>query len=198
MDKSVGGIDMGKIKLILGASILLLVSAQVSASIIRFSTISTTADSGLYALVLSDFNSAEAEILRDEYFSGDFLNAEDFSTEQSYPLTPRSLVDLRGLGERFNGTFYITEVTHQISDSESGYETIFLIQRDQAPLVDRSGNTDISLLLSDIRFGSYTTTQEGTQISGVTFSAVPEPPALLLFGTGLLGLIGVKWRRKAA
>jgi hypothetical protein len=27
---------------------------------------------------------------------------------------------------------------------------------------------------------------------------IPEPPVLLLFGTGLLGLIGVKWRRKVA
>lgn len=29
-------------------------------------------------------------------------------------------------------------------------------------------------------------------------SAVPAPPALLLFGTGLLGLIGLKSRKKAA
>ena len=29
-------------------------------------------------------------------------------------------------------------------------------------------------------------------------SPVPEPSVLLLFGIGLLGLIGVRWRRKAA
>ena len=127
MAKSCRGLDMGKIKLKLklGAAILLLMSVQANASIIRFSTISTTADSGLYALVLSDVSSAGTEILRDSYFLGNFLSASDFQNEQSYTLTAHNRVDLRGLGDRFIGTFYITQVTHQISDSESGYETTF-------------------------------------------------------------------------
>ena len=35
-------------------------------------------------------------------------------------------------------------------------------------------------------------------IDGVSLSPVPLPPALWLFGSGLLGLIGIARRRKAA
>ena len=49
--------------------------------------------------------------------------------------------------------------------------------------------TNTSTRIGDTPFNGY---------SGLAMEAtsVPEPPALLLFGIGLLGLIGVMWRRK--
>lgn len=161
---------------------------------IDFSTISTTADSGQYALTLSDVSSAGTDILRNSYFLGDFLDAADFQTEQSYPLTVHNRVDLQGLGALFSGIFYINKVTHKISGGGSGYQTTFLVQRDQAPLMDHSGNTNISFLLSDIKLETFKLTQQNTPISGLRFASVPEPATLLLIGSGLAGLM--LFRRK--
>ena len=49
MAESVGGADMGKIKLFLGASILLLVSGQVNAGIINIANTNTEYDTGKFA-----------------------------------------------------------------------------------------------------------------------------------------------------
>ena len=64
--------------------------------------------------------------------------------------------------------------------------------------VTRIGLSGAYLNDSDVLTGLGTTFSEPFAIQFSPISPVPAPPVLLLFGTGLLGLIGVKWRRRAA
>ena len=45
-------------------------------------------------------------------------------------LKPGSIVDLQGIGKRFNGFYYVSQATHSISSS--GYSTDFSVQRNDA------------------------------------------------------------------
>ena len=48
------------------------------------------------------------------------------------------------------------------------------------------------------KFGFYTQSQDGVTFSNLTITTVPIPPAVLLFGSGLMGLVGISRRKKAA
>jgi len=47
------------------------------------------------------------------------------------------------------------------------------------------------------KFGFYTQSQDGVTFSNLMITAVPIPPAIWLFGSGLIGLIGIAKRRKS-
>lgn len=173
-------------------------SISAHAVSVNFTTISTSADKGVYALTLTDTNSAETELLRANYFFEDFLDAADFQSEQTYNLPDRDPINLQGLGELFDGTFYVTQVTHRVSDSESGFETVFEVERELLPLVDNSGNTNISLLFSNIRLDTRVLAQGDIENPELILSPVPIPATFWLFVSALIGLIGFTKRRKAA
>ena len=48
------------------------------------------------------------------------------------------------------------------------------------------------------KFGFYTQSQDGVTFSNLMITAVPIPPAIWLFGSGLIGLIGLAGRKKAS
>jgi len=54
---------------------------------------------------------------------------------------------------------------------------------------------EIITLLPEGGFSTMTTLMEEVDKT-VTFSSVPEPSTLLLFGSSLAGLVGVAWRRQ--
>jgi hypothetical protein len=192
---------MKRCNLALRLMILLLLFSGYSISAhavsVNFTTIPTSADKSVYALSLTDISIVERELLLARYFDGVFFDAADFESEQTYNLPDRDPINLQGLGELFDGTFFVTQFTHRISDSESGFETEFVVERDLSPL-DTSGNTNINLLFSEIRLDTSVTTQGDSVISELTLSPVPIPAAFWLFGTGLIGLIGFSKRKKAA
>lgn len=61
------------------------------------------------------------------------------------------------------------------------------------PLTQFSGLFHIDFNASGIAPGSFTSTQLG---SGDVLNQVPIPPTALLLGSGLLGLVGLGWRRR--
>jgi len=193
---------MSRRKTTLGAMFLLALfsgySVSAHAATVNFTTISTSADKSVYALALTDTNSVEAELIRLRFFDGAFLDAADFESEQTYNLPDRDPINLQGLGDLFEGTFYVTQVTHRIADSGSGFKTTFVVERDLPHLVDNSGNTVISLLFANIRLETRASTQGSTEISELTLSPIPVPAAVWLFGTALIGLVGFSKRRKIA
>ena len=62
--------------------------------------------------------------------------------------------------------------------------------------------SDAALVGQILQFGFNTVTTEydnsGVYYDNITFSAVPVPAAVWLFGSGLLGLVGISRRRKTA
>jgi hypothetical protein len=62
------------------------------------------------------------------------------------------------------------------------------------------GDFPVSALFSNVPIERFTLTSfivDRFRVGSVTYSAVPIPPALWLFGSGLLGLIGISRRKKA-
>ena len=127
--------------------------------------------------------------------------------------SPQTLAAYYGLVGGGSGS---TEITWMFTDPIFGFFADFTIFSSSFPLIATMGNSQafeiktgdagfgVLAQISTDQFSGVSWSSLGSQsfiidnFSYVKASAVPVPPALWLFGTGLLGLIGFSRRSKAA
>lgn len=248
-----GAVDMGKIKLVLGASILLLVSAQANASLVGIDILSeeyrvwgsvrleypevgnfsydlastnpisfdTRQVDGLslfptvaeadYFRVLTDAGGASGGVAYAQstytFMSGMTqlsLNAfgegggwiASYSDSESIISLLDITTDHLLLSERFGEAPENTPCDGNPSEEPPCFLAPFTYSFDENYLFHVSLDHTYELSLFSLTSGDDN--RFGETILQAQLSAVPVPAAIWLFGTGLIGLVGISKRRKAA
>jgi hypothetical protein len=105
-----------------------------------------------------------------------------------------------------NDVTYVNQVAGNTdSDMDSG-ERVLEVFDTSGFLLDTStqvgtGIFDLTALVGDVAISRFTLTSPGSdsfRVSSLSYSVVPIPAAAWLFGSGLLGLIGISRRKRSA
>ena len=146
--------------------------------------------------MLVDWGGETNMSLHVEWDATGLFNAIDFGLQAGDVISGTDLYHDANLSGLFDaGDTYLTDVNSAIPYSDS-LQTLPANEQGAAPMaatVNGAGFTDGAF----IGFGGYFDIGSGNSLHVTSVSAVPVPAAVWLFGSGLLGLIGVA-RRKSA
>ena len=212
---------MRKIKLVLGASILLLLSMQVNASLIvnggfedpfgvvnyehlngdelpcwtLYSTFKGTVHFGtVYADVSEGSHAVQIEVPGD-WISQSFATVIGQEYKVSFDLSAYPVYGGPNLGNTLCDHFCLSVLGVTAGSASGVFGGISVAYLTHALLFTADSTTStvkFKNLYDGDGWGNY------PHLDNVSVSAVPAPAAIWLFGTGLIGLIGFTRRRKAA
>lgn len=127
------------------------------------------------------------------------------------PATPDKLTVALVVGVENNDPFVVRDPSSTTLASSTipwvnntNYHFLLDFTPGQTEIVITSGGAPVeSFMIADTTytlggFGFYTYSQDNVTFSNLIVSAVPVPPAVWLFGSGLLGLVGIARRKKTA
>jgi hypothetical protein len=200
---------MGKIKLFLAASMLML-SGQAKAALVNYDElVSGDLVHGLPFTELTNvgtfdigINTVSGNIMRQIGGGGDTSDSFLFDIAEGHQLNSATIYFfVTGLA---NMSFQLAKID-DIDDQTQFYNENTTISLTADPttssaLAFSAVMPETSGTFSVNSPGNYDFTNVALMFYTWEFEvvAVPAPAAIWLFGTGLLGLIGAKWRRKAA
>jgi hypothetical protein len=113
-----------------------------------------------------------------------------FKTDDYLPFNDNSYINLLDSGNTLIATLFAADVAHVGNLSGTPWTALsytFLSSGDFTLEFGVANQVD-----NDSGFSSY------LGVDQISVSTVPAPPALLLFGTGLLGLLGMRKKRSFA